>query len=69
MALHGGYAKAHNAQDGGLIVELHFPHAGMPLGPIPGKEAATNPAHVVPAALLSAKVAAETGRISAALPS
>ena len=69
MALHGGYSKAHNAPDGGLIVELHFPHAGMPLGPIPGKEAATNTAHVVPAALLSAKVAAETGRISSTLHS
>jgi two-component system sensor histidine kinase CpxA len=69
MALHGGYSKAHNAPGGGLIVELHLPHAGMPLGPIPGKEAATNPVHVVPAALLSAKVAAETGRISSTLHS
>jgi two-component system sensor histidine kinase CpxA len=41
MALHGGYSKAPNAPDGGLIVELHFPHAEMPLGSIPGREATT----------------------------
>jgi len=28
MALHGGYSKARNASDGGLIVELCFPKAG-----------------------------------------
>jgi two-component system, OmpR family, sensor kinase len=30
MALHGGHARAQNAPDGGLIVELHFPQAEMP---------------------------------------
>jgi signal transduction histidine kinase len=42
MALHGGYAKAYNAPGGGLIVELHLPHAGMPSGSIPGRRATTN---------------------------
>ena len=56
MALHGGYAKAHNARDGGLIVELHFPHAGMPSGSTAGREATTNPTCAVAEALPSARV-------------
>jgi two-component system sensor histidine kinase CpxA len=56
MALHGGYAKAHNAPDGGLIVELHFPHAGMPSGSIAGREATTNPTCPVPEVLASSTV-------------
>jgi len=69
MALHGGYSKAHNAPDGGLIVELHLPHAGTALGSIPRREGATNRTGVVPQALPSANVALETGRISSTLHS
>lgn len=29
MALHGGYSKARNASDGGLVVELYFPNDGL----------------------------------------
>jgi two-component system sensor histidine kinase CpxA len=63
MALHGGYAKARNVPGGGLIVELHFPHAAMPLAPIPGKWATTNPTCVVPEPLPSTKVEGPAGRI------
>jgi signal transduction histidine kinase len=53
MALHGGYSKAHNAPDGGLTMELHFPLAGMSLRPVPGMGATTNPAGVVSTASIA----------------
>jgi two-component system OmpR family sensor kinase len=56
MALHGGHSKAHNAPDGGLIVELHLPQAAMPSGEILGEGATTNPTYIDRASLQSAQV-------------
>jgi two-component system OmpR family sensor kinase len=63
MALHGGYAEAHNAPDGGLIVELHFPHAGMASGSVAGREATTRPTCTVEEIAPSARVEGPTRRI------
>jgi signal transduction histidine kinase len=36
MALHGDHAKAHNAPDGGLAIELHFPQVHIAQTMTPG---------------------------------
>ncbi len=56
MALHGGHSTARNAPDGGLIVELHFPQAGITSCPIAGNGSATAPAAIARAPLMSAPV-------------
>jgi two-component system OmpR family sensor kinase len=56
MALHGGHSKAHNAPDGGLIIELYIPRAQASSLPISGQEAISNTTLAARAALLSAQV-------------
>jgi two-component system, OmpR family, sensor kinase len=54
MALHGGHSRARNAPDGGLIVELHLPHAIVPSEPL--SDAATDSNLVDQPVVLSAQV-------------
>jgi two-component system sensor histidine kinase CpxA len=61
MALHGGHAKAHNAPDGGLIVELHFPQAEMPAMPLSGSRSTPNLGFIASASLPSAQFESSTG--------
>jgi len=56
MALHGGRATARNAPGGGLVVELHFPQAGITPCPIAGNGSATAAATDARASLISAEV-------------
>jgi two-component system OmpR family sensor kinase len=54
MALHGGHAKAENAPDGGLIIELHFPQATMSCESIADGKHTTNPTSAASVCAVSA---------------
>ena len=64
MALHGGHTEAHNAPDGGLIIELYIPRAQASSLPISGQEAISNTTLGARAALLSARVYRIAGNTS-----